>query len=174
MQLSHQVSTPEGVSPKVGLGWHIVPAGSKDIIWHNGGTGGYRTYIGFIKGEKKGVVVLSNSNAGIDDIGMHLLNPASPLKTLDKRVTVDAADLEKYVGKYELVPGFVITITRAENQLHAQATGQPQFPIFPKGDHTFFLKVVEAQLTFNLNKEGVVESVTLNQGGQSKVGKRLP
>jgi CubicO group peptidase (beta-lactamase class C family) len=174
IQLSHKVSTPDGISPMVGLGWHILPSGNKEVIAHNGGTGGYRTYIAFIKGEKKGVVVLSNSNAGIDDIGMHLLNPESPLKTLDKPVTVNAADLEKYVGKYELAQGFILTITRAEDQLQAQATGQPQFPIFPKGNHVFYLKVVEAQLTFNLNKDGVVESTTLNQGGQTIVGKRMP
>lgn len=173
MQLSHKVTTPENIAPKVGLGWHIMPAGSKEIIAHNGGTGGYRTYVGFIKGEKKGVVVLSNSNVSIDDIAMHLLNPETPLKTLDKEVTVTASDLEKYVGKYELAQGFILTITRTEDQLQAQATGQPMFPIFAKGNHTFFLKVVEAQLTFNLNNQSVVESVTLNQGGQTIVGKKL-
>src|SRR5690606_21575549 len=60
MQLSHQNSREDGQHPKVGLGWHIMDAGDQEIVWHNGGTGGYRTFIGFIKGGNKGVVVLSN------------------------------------------------------------------------------------------------------------------
>jgi serine-type D-Ala-D-Ala carboxypeptidase/endopeptidase len=173
IQLSHQNSRVEGAVPKVGLGWHIIPIGNKEIIWHNGGTGGYRTFIGFIKGENKGVVVLSNSNQSIDDIGFHLLNPEAPLKVIEKSVTVDAAVLERYTGKYELAPGFILTVSRTDNQLKAQLTGQPEFPIFPKSENVFFYRVVEAQLTFNKNSDGAVESVLLEQAGQKIPGKKL-
>ena len=49
-----------------------------EIVWHNGGTGGYRTWIGFDPKSRIGVVVLSNTStaAGVDDIGAHLLDPA--------------------------------------------------------------------------------------------------
>lgn len=173
MQLSHTNSRREGSTPMVGLGWHITPADGQEIVWHNGGTGGYRSFIGFIKGGKKGVVVLSNSSAGVDDVGMHLLHPSSPLKAIEKPVTVDAAVLERYVGQYELAPGFILTITREGTQLKAQATGQAQFPVFAKSTNVFFFKVVEAQLTFNESGEGEIESVTLDQGGQRIVGKKL-
>lgn len=173
MQLSHQNTRAEGANPKVGLGWHLLPMNDKEIIWHNGGTGGYRSYIGFIKGENKGVVVLSNSNVSIDDIGFHLLEPSSPLKTIEKEIVIDAAILERYVGKYELAPGFVISITRKENQLSAQATGQPAFQIFAQSDGVFFLKAVEARITFNQNNDGKVESLTLAQGGRKTTGRRL-
>jgi hypothetical protein len=33
---------------------------------------------------------------------------------------------------------------------------------------------VEAQLTFNLNEDGIIESVTLFQGGQEIFGKKIP
>jgi D-alanyl-D-alanine-carboxypeptidase/D-alanyl-D-alanine-endopeptidase len=172
MQLSHKPTTKEGVAQKVGLGWHILKTGDKEILAHSGGTGGYRTFAAFNPAEKKGVVVMTNSATGIDDIGVHLLNPTVPLKAIDKTVTVDATTLEKYVGKYELMPNFVITVTRENAQLNAQATGQPAFPIFAKANNIFYYKVVEAQLTFNENN-GVVESVTLFQGGQTITGKRL-
>jgi D-alanyl-D-alanine-carboxypeptidase/D-alanyl-D-alanine-endopeptidase len=172
MQLSHKVTTKEGIAQKVALGWHIVKAGDKEILAHSGGTGGYRTFTAFNPAEKKGVVVMTNSATGIDDIGVHLLNPTVPLKAIDKTVTVDATTLEKYVGKYELMPNFILTVTRENAQLNAQATGQPAFPIFAKASNVFYYKVVEAQLTFNENN-GVVESVTLFQGGQTITGKRL-
>lgn len=173
MQLTHKNSRAEEAKPKIGLGWHMSAAGDQEIVWHNGGTGGYRSFVGFVRGQNKGVVVLSNSISGIDDIGMHLLNPASPLKSIDKQITVEASVLDKYVGRYELTPAFILTVTRDGSQLNVQATGQQQFPVFAKREDVFFYKVVEAQLTFNKNADGVVESVTLNQAGQKLVGKKL-
>ena len=66
---------------KIGLGWHIRIAddGGK-IHWHNGGTGGYRCFAGFVQNPPMGAVVLTNSaGAGDDDIGFHLLNDSLPL-----------------------------------------------------------------------------------------------
>ena len=173
MQLSHKNSRADGATPMVGLGWHIGAADGLELVWHNGGTGGYRTFAGFLKGGNKGVVVLSNSNASVDDIGMHLLNSKVPLTEIVKEISVTAETLESYVGKYELAPGFILILTRDGNQLKAQATGQPQVPVFAKSANVFFYKVVEAQLMFNKNAEGIVESVTLHQGGRDLVGKKL-
>jgi serine-type D-Ala-D-Ala carboxypeptidase/endopeptidase len=66
----------------IGLGWHITTSpGSRQIVWHNGGTGGYRSFIGFDQKARIGVVVLSNTNTqtGVDDIGMHLIDSTMPL-----------------------------------------------------------------------------------------------
>ena len=38
-----------------------------DIIWHNGGTGGFRNFLGFNSKTQKGIVVLSNSTEGWPD-----------------------------------------------------------------------------------------------------------
>ncbi|MCE7995238.1 MAG: beta-lactamase family protein [Roseivirga sp.] len=80
MQLSHKNSRVEGSTPIVGLGWHTMVFDDAEIVWHNGGTGGYRAFAGFIKGGKKGVVVLTNSDVSVDDIGIHLLHPSSRLR----------------------------------------------------------------------------------------------
>lgn len=88
-------------------------------------------------------------------------------------VMVDDAILSSYVGKYELQPGFVITITKVGNQLSGQATGQGANKIYPKTDTEFYLKVVEAQLVFNKNAEGVVESLILKQGGREMPAKKV-
>ncbi len=44
------------------------------VIWHNGGTAGFRSFCGFIKGGQQGIVILSNSSAGVDDIALKLLS----------------------------------------------------------------------------------------------------
>lgn len=64
----------------VGLCWMILKRHNDEIVWHNGGTGGFRSFAGFSKKSGLGVVVLSNSANDVDDIGIHLLNPANLLK----------------------------------------------------------------------------------------------
>src|SRR5206468_8195592 len=138
---------------RIGLAWHILsrPAGS--IVWHNGGTGGYRTFTGFDPVRRVGVVVLSNLNAGVDDIGFHLLDETFPLQQSPPpgahiEVAVDSLVLARYVGEYELTPTFHITVTRESTSLFLQATAQPRFRVYAESDSTFFLKVVDAQVTF--------------------------
>jgi D-alanyl-D-alanine-carboxypeptidase/D-alanyl-D-alanine-endopeptidase len=68
---------------EIGLGWLIRKTPRREIIWHNGGTGGYRTFAGYDLSARTGVVVLSNTFtlAGVDDIGFHLLDSEIPLLT---------------------------------------------------------------------------------------------
>ena len=42
-------------------------------------------------------------------------------------ITLEPEVLTQYIGKYQLQPGFVIEVTTKDNQIFAQATGQPQF-----------------------------------------------
>lgn len=114
---------------------------------------------------------------GLFSVGYSQTPNASPTKTEvttspTQDVKVDPVVLQTYVGKYELVPGFILTVTRTGDQLKAQATGQQDFPVFPKAKNIFYYKVVEAQLTFN-QTEGKVQSVTLKQNGQEIVGKKI-
>jgi serine-type D-Ala-D-Ala carboxypeptidase/endopeptidase len=163
---------------EVALAWHIWTRDGHEIIWHNGGTGGYRTWIGFEPNTRTGVVVLSNTttSAGVDDIGLHLLDPAVPLLQPAKErheVKVDAAVLEKYTGRYQFAPSFIITVTRQGDQLFAQATDQPRFEIFAESPREFFLKVVEAQITFVVDASGRATSVVLHQNGADQPAKRM-
>ena len=66
----------------VAYAWHMFLRQGDPIVWHNGGTGGYRTFMGYDPKARLGVVVLSNVStpAGDDDIGRHLLDASFPLK----------------------------------------------------------------------------------------------
>jgi CubicO group peptidase (beta-lactamase class C family) len=90
--------------------------------------------------------------------------------TEKESISMATNTLEEYTGDYELRPGFVLSITTQDGQIFGQATGQPQFEMFPEADDTFFLKVVAAQLVFGRNDAGEVSNLTLNQGGQSLKG----
>jgi serine-type D-Ala-D-Ala carboxypeptidase/endopeptidase len=76
------------------------------------------------------------------------------------------------VGEYELAPAFSITVVREGSALFAQATGQQKFPIFAETDSTFFLRAVDAQLTFTRDPGGAVTGLVLHQNGQHVPGRR--
>lgn len=293
MTLAHTPRHDKAGGSLTGLGWFTEKGSQGDIIWHNGATGGYMSFAGFNPKMGKGVVVLTNSDSGVDDIGMYLLDTDVTLKVIKPQVSfvlkqiidkdgaggllekytklkaenpgkyninensintlgyqylgtgntnaaiavfhinvmefpqssnvydsygeallksgqkeeaiynykksldlnpgnanamgvlaglgetyktseirVDQALLQSYTGTYELVPGFNIVISRDGDRLFAQATGQPQFEIYPKSDTEFYLKVVAAQIVFSANAEGEV-SMALHQNGQVMPGKRV-
>lgn len=88
MNLTHQPRRPT-TRDSIGLAWFITKGADGDVTWHTGGTGGYRTFCGFVKQAGKGVVVLTNSDRGADDIGMHLLNPDAKLIEVKKSATTE-------------------------------------------------------------------------------------
>ncbi len=180
MQRQLSVRRPTGQpTMQVALGWHILTRFDHDIIWHNGGTGGYHSFMGYDPQKRVGVVVLSNATNSIDDIALHILDSRYELAKLQpprehKEIKLDPKILDAYVGEYELQPNFVITITREGDSLLAQATGQPRFRLFAETETDFFLKMVDAQLTFVKDASGRVTSLVLHQGGQDTTGKRRP
>jgi CubicO group peptidase (beta-lactamase class C family) len=49
---------------KIGLGWHILQSETgQELIWHNGGTGGYSSSMAINMAEKVAVIILSNVSA---------------------------------------------------------------------------------------------------------------
>ena len=163
---------------EVALAWHISKTNGKQIVWHNGGTGGYRSFMGFDPEAGIGVLALSNAgtSAGVDDIGRHLLDPSFPLlKPPAERhhVPVNPELFDGYIGRYQLAPNFAITITREGDRLFGQATGQSKFEMFPESERDYFLKVVDAQITFITGNNGLATELILHQNGRDLRGKRV-
>jgi CubicO group peptidase (beta-lactamase class C family) len=156
---------------QIGMGWIVDRRGETEIVWHNGGTAGYHSFLGLDEKRGAAVVVLSNSAHDIDDIGMHLLDPKRPLAEIApvrRVVAVDPTIYDKYVGDYVLVPTFVMTVTREGDRIFVQATGQPKIEIFPESSTKFFAKVVDAQISFVADAEGRIDHLILHQGGRDQ------
>jgi CubicO group peptidase (beta-lactamase class C family) len=162
----------------IGLGWLISHHGGRDFVWHNGETGGYHTFIGFEPARRVGVVVLSNSASSIDDIGIHLLDEQAPLAggaapKARTAIALDSAAFDAYVGRYQLAPTFVIAVTREGSRFFVQATGQPKFELFAESPTDFFLKAVDAQITFVKDASGRARELILHQGGLDQRARRV-
>jgi CubicO group peptidase (beta-lactamase class C family) len=173
-RLTEVIEGDAGPTMRIGLGWHVVGRDTSTAYWHNGGTGGYHSFIGFDPRRKVGVVVLSNSALSIDDIGFHILNPGSPLAAVRAAIALPADSLDAYVGEYRFAPTFVLSIRREGGGLVAQATGQSANPIYPSARDEFFFRVVDAQLSFGRDSTGRVASLVLHQGGRDLPAARIP
>ena len=178
MKAMLEVRRPTGIpNLEIALAWHISSKDGEQMIWHNGGTGGYHSFMAFDPKTRSGVVVLCNSFTDIDDIGQHILDSRYELAKLTPRkehheVKLDTRVLDTYTGHYELAPSIILEITRKESGMFAQLTGQPAFPIFPESETEFFLKVVDAQITFEKNSEGKVTGLVLHQAGRDTPAKK--
>ncbi len=94
-------------------------------------------------------------------------------ENLFKEISIDDKVLQSYAGDFELSPGFVITVSKDGNQLKAKATDQEEYEFDPKSENVFYAKDTDIQITFNVNEDGQVTSLTLLAGGQESIGLKL-
>jgi CubicO group peptidase (beta-lactamase class C family) len=178
LRATHRSQRPTTIpNTTIGLAWHIRHANGSDIIWHNGETAGYHSFIGFDPSHHVGVVVLSNSATSIDDLGFHLVderNDLHPPPAPPQEVVRDTMMLQRYAGVYELAPGVRVSVTRSQGKLYAQVTGQQRLRIFATSDSSYRWTAVDAQLTFRRDASGAVSGAVLHQGGRDFPMTRAP
>jgi CubicO group peptidase (beta-lactamase class C family) len=71
MSLTHKITNTKEM--KVGLGWHGATIKGQQVLWHNGGTYGSSSYLGFVPGKDIAVVVLSNCGEDADAVAKKIL-----------------------------------------------------------------------------------------------------
>lgn len=175
---SHQVRFKNGDDAvnDMALAWHVRRKGN--IIWHNGGTGGYHSYAGFSPDKKIGVVVLASTSTGhVDALALRLLElletgSAEPV-ALPRTIELAADELEPLVGSYQLGPFATATVTRDGARLFVQLTGQPRIGLYPETKTRFYCRPVEASFDFETGDDGHVERMVIHQNGQDVPAKRI-
>jgi D-alanyl-D-alanine-carboxypeptidase/D-alanyl-D-alanine-endopeptidase len=182
MKAMLEVRRPAG-QLQIGLGWLIFSTDGREIVWHNGGTGGFRSFVGYDPKERIGVVVLSNASNGVDDIGFHLLNPKLPLANPEPpkqrtEIQIDPKLLDNYTGRYQVNPNLILEITHDDDHLFAQSFAQlpqnkpgdltalPKFELFAEGEANFFAKVSDMQITFEAGSHDRATSLTMRRAGR--------
>ena len=183
------VRRPVGSTPlAVGLGWHRLGTGA----WHSGGTGGFRSFMGFDPNKRSGVAVLANAFtlAGVDDIGGHIGNPSVPLASparpaasalATERCAIDLSPevLDRYTGHYQLAPTRTFVVTRAGDRLFAQVFAEsisgPTFELSAESETRFFVKETGSQITFELGADARATMLRMHRQGREPVtASRVP
>lgn len=174
IKLATESRRPTGIPDvTIGLGWHVIARNGQQIIFHNGETGGYHSYLGFSPGTGANALVLGSSADDIDDIALNLIDPTFPRRVPRPTVPVPEASLAEYVGTYELAPTFSIVVTHEGDRLYLRATNQPRFRLFAASQVRWFVKVVPAEIGFVRDTTGKVSGLVLYQNGQEVPGKKV-
>lgn len=159
-------------------------------IWHNGSINGFNSIIVRIPESKDLVVLLNNTgNADLEGIAGNILGILynKPYEMPVKRVApllaeeqareetakADTAAYRTYAGKYQLAPAVFITISVEDGRIYEQVSGQERFEIFPESPGKFFLKVVDARMSFVKNEQGNVDQLILHQHGRNMPARRV-
>ena len=168
---------------EVALAWFVESQGGSRIVFHDGSTGGYRCFVGYDPQARTGVVVLSNNGAGagIEDIGLHLLNSKIPLRNdqdlapqkARKQVPIDSQVLDRYAGKYRFASNQMATVSRNGSHLYLQAEGDVKLAFYPESNEHFFAKIMDAQITFVSDSDGRVTELLFHRNGATQRVQRV-
>jgi CubicO group peptidase (beta-lactamase class C family) len=153
-------------------------------VSHSGGDAGYRSNILRFPDERFAVAILSNlgsSNPGrlcqqVADIYLaDKFAPQDPKPKAPERtaVKIDPAVYDGYVGKYVTDSGLLITVTKENDHLMGQPAGQAKAELFPESETSFFLKITDAQVTFERDEKKQARRFILQQNGQTNSAKRV-
>ncbi len=157
-----------------GVGFQTRVDGS---IWHNGETGGFASYFAIDPAAHCGVVLLlSTAFARADELGDRLLAYArgkafAPF-SLPPAFGIAPQELAAYEGDYDSSDDFSIHIGRTNGHLYARATGQSPFRLWPSAVDQFYLRAVDARVTFERDDQARVTALVLDQGGEQPRAKR--
>ena len=169
---------PTGVADlTIGMAWHIWRKYGTEIVWHNGGTGGYRSWAGFDPIKKAAAVVLCNTSFGVDDLGCWTLEPKWPVARFKPPVArtaiaVDDKTLQAYVGEYELQPGLTAVVTVVNGKLHVKTAGQAEVEYLPWSPAEFF-RPGGREITFYRDAAGAVTHFVLYYEGLEHEAKKI-
>jgi len=164
-----QMFTP--FTKNYGYGWGIVTLFKRKMTGHNGDMEGFQTNITRFAEDDVCIIVLSNF--GHTPIGKMSVDLAAILfgeeYQIPQRRQVEKIDPEiydDYVGRYEINPNFSFIISREGGRLFCQPTGQNKLELFPESETKFFLKEVDAQITFVKDETNKVVKLLLCQSGR--------
>lgn len=161
---------------ETGMAWQIRAAGGSRILWKDGGTAGFQTFIGFDPVSRVGAVVLSNTSIEVDDIGFHLIDPSLPLgapRPIPVRIQLPPSALDAFVGEYEL-PDDVLFVTRQDGELFVHWRSYAEKTrIVPEAPDRFFMEGPDAGFTFTRDAAGAVTGVVMRVYDNESPGRKV-
>ena len=171
-----------------GYGFRLSKLGNSPVIAHTGSTKGFTSIALFLPQENMYITALTNCNCkNVNNIvkqvaELFVPKPDSNKVTAvtktsvkeKKAIAVPVEILNRYTGTYEVKPNVNLTIGLDNaNQLYLLAPGQTKrVELFAETQNLFFIKIVNADITFNINEMNKVISLTMNQSGRKIIAKK--
>jgi CubicO group peptidase (beta-lactamase class C family) len=155
-----QTRRPAG-SNEQALGWLIMGTGDDAIVFHDGGSFGFSSSVAWQPQRRIGVVVLANQTTNVGDIARHMLQPSIPLeqpaRARHTEITLDAATLDSYAGRYDMQNEGAVVIARENVLLTIElpaSWGLPKLRLHAESQRDFFATELPLRVTFELDDAG--------------------
>lgn len=169
-----------------GYGFRFSRLGNSPVIAHTGSTKGFTGIALFLPKEKLYITALTNCNCkNVNNVAKQVAelfvsipdNKVTESKNDQlkrKSIVVSSEILSDYTGTYEVKPNVNLTIGLDNtNQLYLLAPGQTKkVELFAETQNHFFVKIVDAEITFNKNETNNVISLIMNQSGRKIIAKK--
>lgn len=180
LQLSQQpiaAGDPEADdAPAMAMNWMLVPLDGRTVHAHEGGTGGFSSFVAFDRQRNRGVVVLSDtaltSVGGLGSLGLHLLDDSLPLGKPRRAATAPDALLDSLVGDYRIDGAIKMSLSRQGDALVIQTADQPPFALAFDDAGDFYPLQFDALLEPQERADGSMGFVW-HQGGGALSARRV-
>lgn len=184
---AREMLTPVGVGD-FAVGFSIRKVGEGWYFSHGGSNWGFRATLMAHTAHGYGLVIMTNGDQG-GSVMAELTRRIQAAYAWDAvaepaprgyappvarpEVVVPAETLRSYVGEYSAGPGMTLVIELDGGRLYAQATGQPRVVLGASSAEVFFVREVNAQITFTRGSSGQVDALVLRQGGRDQVARKV-
>jgi CubicO group peptidase (beta-lactamase class C family) len=156
----------KSIIERFGMGLFQIPFYDKVGYGHNGGIDGFASIFSYFSDGDVSYALTSNgTNFNNNDISIVVLSAVygKPYSMPEfKTYKIAAKDLDTYTGTYTSTQlPLKITVTRDDQKLIAQATGQPSFPLEATDKDKFAFSQAGIVMEFNPSEKTMI----LKQGG---------
>ena len=159
-----------GTNVDYGFGLALGDYHGSPLVTHGGAWAGYRSDVIWLPKLHFAVAILANvGNMDPHALALRIadlyVNPppdkpsTPPAPEPPAAVKADPAAWGSFLGTYRLGPGWLLTITRENGQLMAQATHENKFKMTPVSDTNFFVEAYGAAVAFVRDDSGAVTNL---------------
>ena len=176
--LGKAFTPPEG--RRYGYGWVIAERFGHRMIWHDGSTLGFQSYMARFPDDDACIIILSNyihapMSSIQKDLTAILFGEPYSLPKASITIDVDPTIYDLYLGKYKMENDDIVTITEEDNRLYGETLSAPmKFELFPVSQDNFSVKIREGVgFTFEKDDNDKYNLIILHWGSDDISGIRI-
>ena len=150
------------------------------IFAHSGRWAAFQSEMVYCPERRFAVAVLANHSAIVPSaitrriIDIELEGRFPPAPAAGPGIKLNPGVLDAYTGRYWLRGEQTIVVSRMDNRLFAQASGDQPWEIFPESEDVFAYRITDAKIRFHRAAEGKIDRMTHIQGAVFLRAERLP